>query len=511
MTNQRHFRFRTDAGAVDGTPTWGADEDINFTPGASPFRLRFSIENPDAEAAGSQPFQIYMSKNGGAYAAITAASTNGVKSADAGSDADNTNIYIPRLTTPVWEPLAGAAIDLDFAARRYYSSSALNDIDPLSVLSISRASDGYAQRADGTLQYFTSNQLRVTDLGLLVEDSRQNKLLQSEDFATTWGVVNTTVTTNQAVAMNGTTTMDQIFDGVVATSRHIIYQLVRSLSANTNKTFSIFVKDVDRRYIQLTILSETANGIYAYFDLQTGTVTASGVVASGVAVASASIEICSAGIYRLALVGNPHASATDYYFQVALSDRGTHSAPLDDGVPQYTGTNKSVYVWGAQLEDNVSFPSSYIPTGAASATRAADNVTIIGAAQTDIAAATASIISQVNRGMTGIATNIVDSDGTNLVGFNASDNGLASLVATLTTGNSANRTTQDKLGIAWNASGRSLVLNGGTVATDATAQTPSSTQHIGSSGAVNFANAYIERLTVWTSRLADATLQGFTS
>ncbi len=84
------------------------------------------------------------------------------------------------------------------------------------------------------------------------------------------------------------------------------------------------------------------------------------------------------------------------------------------------------------------------------------------------------------------------------------------MIGTLATGNTANRTTQDKLGLAWNASGRSLVLNGGTVVTDASAQTPSATQHIGSSGTANFAYAYVERLSAWTTKLADATLQGFT-
>ncbi len=115
-----------------------------------------------------------------------------------------------------------------------------------------------------------------------------------------------------------------------------------------------------------------------------------------------------------------------------------------------------------------------------------------------------------NGSVASVAANIVDSNGTNLLGFDASNHALASMIGTLTTANTANRTTQDKLGLAWNASGRSLVLNGGTVANDASAQTPSATQHIGSTGTANFAYAYVERLTSWTTKLADATLQGFT-
>jgi hypothetical protein len=85
------------------------------------------------------------------------------------------------------------------------------------------------------------------------------------------------------------------------------------------------------------------------------------------------------------------------------------------------------------------------------------------------------------------------------------------MIASLATTNTANRISRDKLGIAWSAAGRSLVLNGGTVATDATAQTPSATENLGSAGATsNFIYAYVERLSIWNSKLADTTLQGFT-
>ena len=69
-----------------------------FNPGTSTFRIRFSIANTSTAATGATLFELYLSKNGGAYAPITTTSTNGVKSIDAGSDADNTVITIPRLT-----------------------------------------------------------------------------------------------------------------------------------------------------------------------------------------------------------------------------------------------------------------------------------------------------------------------------------------------------------------------------------------------------------------------------
>jgi hypothetical protein len=411
--------------------------------------------------------------------------------------------------------LSGAAIDLDFNDGLYYDSGAGGAGQAVtSYLSCSRASTGYAKTVAGALTSFATNTLRITDLGLLVEDARTNYLLQSADLSTTWGTDNTTVTTNQVAAPDGTTTMDKVHDGV-ASGRHIVYQqVIAAITAGNTVSFSVFVKDLDRRYVQLQFSNGAGTGyIYCYADLQTGTITDSGVGAAiaGTAFTSATIEAFASGTYRITLTGVVDNVEASPYQIMALSDRSTQSSgALANGSPSYTGSTKSVYLWGAQAEI-ASFPSSYIPTTTVAVTRAADNLTISGSLQTAINAATGSLVAQTDQGAAaGIAANIVDSNATNLLGFNSSNNALASMIGALATANTANRTTQDKLGLAWNASGRSLVLNGGTVATDASAQTPSATQHVGSSGTANFAYAYVERLTAWTTKLADATLQGFT-
>ncbi len=63
----------------------------------------------------------------------------------------------------------------------------------------------------------------------------------------------------------------------------------------------------------------------------------------------------------------------------------------------------------------------------------------------------------------------------------------------------------------WSAGGRSIVGGGGTVQTDANTFTAAA-RAIGSGGySTSATNGYIRRLAVWNSRLADATLQGFTA
>jgi hypothetical protein len=73
---------------------------MTFNPGVLPFRIRFSIQNLLADIY-SGPYELYVSKNGGAYTQVTASGTQGVlTSTAASSDADETPIYVPRLTPP---------------------------------------------------------------------------------------------------------------------------------------------------------------------------------------------------------------------------------------------------------------------------------------------------------------------------------------------------------------------------------------------------------------------------
>lgn len=397
-------------------------------------------------------------------------------------------------------PLSGASIDLWFADSQYYDGGTVPD--PTGLLSISRASIGYAKNSDGTLTQFTTNTLRIgVGTGLLVEDTRTNLLRNSQIFTSTWGTVGVTPADNSIVAPDGTTTGGLLTESNLD-ERHIVYQDI-VLSAGRHG-LSVYAKAGTRSYVAVSIVGTKWYG--QVFGLASGTIEGSFTIGSPTGT-SATIEAMANGWYRCMITMD--AAAEDTFFQIGLSNSANPS--WLSGSPSYTGNSSTIYLWGAQLEF-ASFTSSYIPTTTTSAARAADVITITGNAQTDIASSTGSIVAWTNRGESaGFAANVVDSNGSNLLGFNASNNAIASLVATLTTGNTANRTSLDKLGLAWDGTGRSLVLNAGTVATDASAQTPSSTQHLGSNGSANFIYAYCERLVIWISKLSGSTIQGFTS
>jgi hypothetical protein len=70
-------------------------------------------------------------------------------------------------------------LNLIFTQGVYRASGASYSLANLPGWSFTRASTGTATNSAGTILSFASGQPRITDLGLLVEESRTNLLLQS--------------------------------------------------------------------------------------------------------------------------------------------------------------------------------------------------------------------------------------------------------------------------------------------------------------------------------------------
>ncbi len=91
FTVQEHYRIRDDTTAADpGTPNWITTEDQSASETIATdttFRIRFVVANT-GDANANSPYQLFVSKNGGSYGAVTTSSTGGAQSADAGSSAD---------------------------------------------------------------------------------------------------------------------------------------------------------------------------------------------------------------------------------------------------------------------------------------------------------------------------------------------------------------------------------------------------------------------------------------
>lgn len=206
--------------------------------------------------------------------------------------------------------------------------------------------------------------------GPRIEGSRQNLLVQSEAFNTSWTLFDVTVSSNVDVAPDGTTTADRLVEDTSVSAEHIVYQTLSGTTADVRHASSIFAKAGTRSWLVMTIrdVAGMTNGVHAYFNLATGVVGTVGHsgVGSG---EQAFIVKYPNGWYRCILVGAMNAGDTSplVTFGMATGDNGR----------LYTGDGASyLSVWGAQFENNTPVPSSYVKTTAAALTRAIDSFTV---------------------------------------------------------------------------------------------------------------------------------------
>lgn len=194
-------------------------------------------------------------------------------------------------------------------------------------------------------------------LGLLMEGSRQNICLQSEDFNTTWSVAGggTSVSTNATTGPDGALTADRLTDDGL-NAQHFILQNI-TLTAATY-TWSMFVKSNGQRWVTL-YPQGTGVAANAVFDLTLGTVTFTSLAQY----ISSSITPYANGWYRISITytGTANSIAHVLYF----------TNVNNVAAPTYVGTSVGAYLYGSQVELGAS-PSSYIPTTVAAVTRAAD-------------------------------------------------------------------------------------------------------------------------------------------
>jgi hypothetical protein len=417
---------------------------------------------------------------------------------------------------PSWA-LTGAAFDLDFQNGRYYGGT------PSTLLTCTRASTKYAKTSAGALVQFPANTLAITDLGLLIEEARTNTALNSVDLTNTtyWITTNSTVAATSAVTdpTGGTGAFLWNEGSAVTVGHNIIGGASQTMSYTTGTIYcqSAFYKAGTKSIVQMTFGATVVSGsVYANFDLAAGTVAATG----GTGLLGSGIEAYGNGWYRVWIAAAATATA-------ASSTNGLIGIPNTAATrsPAYTGTNGTLYTWGWQMETlpaggGANGPSSYIPTTTASATRNGDNIGTAGVLNTLLGVTGRSaVVSFGPLGWSPAATVVgitLNSAGSNSLPTRIATNTTAgvranSIDTVATLGSGTFSASVVKVGTSWDGSGDSAVANNGTVVTSANVMTASASQKIGSlNGTTNFINGYMRRATFWNSRLADATLKGFT-
>jgi hypothetical protein len=225
---------------------------------------------------------------------------------------------------------------LDFINNRaLYAGADVGNVTQATGYSFTRASDGYYTNSDGTLTLFGSGALRRGDRGVLIEGSRTNLLLRSQEFNNaSWqdGSPNIpTVAANSTAAPDGTTTADTLTAATGGTGS-VSRQAVTTVGS-TAYNFSIFIKQGTSASSRLLVRDAT-NGVNI---LQTTALTwSAGVPSIGSTTGTWATPVQLAnGWWRVSGTASTGAGGVSCLVSI---------------FPDNVAGTGSLIVWGAQLE-----------------------------------------------------------------------------------------------------------------------------------------------------------------
>ena len=231
---------------------------------------------------------------------------------------------------------------------------------------------GVLRTAQNNIARFDYNPSTLAAQGLLIEEQRTNSMLRSEEFSdASWTKGGATVTANSTTAPSGTTTADTLVEDT-STGQHRVYRTT-SGTTNTNPyTISFFAKASTRTRVYVGLAEGTSfvRQGNAVFDLSAGTVVSATAGSGGATGGSATIQNVGNGWYRCAYTLTLGGTDTSIFNDINLVSTGTTIS--------YTGNGTSgLFIWGAQLEAGA-FATSYIPTTTTALTRNADVASMTG-------------------------------------------------------------------------------------------------------------------------------------
>jgi len=200
--------------------------------------------------------------------------------------------------------------------------------------------------------------------GLLHEsEARTNLLTYSSQFDNaTWTKFNATVTANDAVSPDGSATADKLIPTATNTASHYAYATI-SPSVSTAYNTSIYAKAGGYDILRLDIFDTTAD-----LEGEIRVDLSDGAIISHTGGYLPSVENVGNGWYRISYSRTMAATLGTSFFRVFAFADSLFSSFAGDGT-------SGIYLWGAQLEAGPT-PSSLIVTSGATATRAAETLTI---------------------------------------------------------------------------------------------------------------------------------------
>lgn len=361
---------------------------------------------------------------------------------------------------------------------------------------------------------FDYDPVALTPRGLLIEEARTNLALRSEDFTTGWGAggTNLTFTANSTTSPGGNTTADTLNESASSQTQRGATSV--TLVAGGGYTVSCYLKAGTQSWAYLGLTDVTANTGFQWFNLG-GVALGSTATVGSATVSGATITSVGNGWLRCTcFVQMPGGSATAGRMYVGIAS--------GNSVQSYLGANLTIFAWGAQTELGA-VATSYIPTVAATVTRAVDIATMTSTNFSSWfnqsegtfvyvgdwianASTIALAVEKVSDAGSGADTHWLYAYANKIqVRVSSADTGTIDLADTIS----------GKRAYAYKVNDFAYCSDGGTVGTDTSGAVPASQDRlsIGGYGGTSLfnINGHMKSLTYYNTRLPDATLQTLTT
>ena len=378
---------------------------------------------------------------------------------------------------------------------------------------VDRNSPKWVLGADGYLKEYIADAPAIefnadgSYKGVLVEPQSVNDCLQSEDFSTTWITTNNgSVTTNQGVSPDGSTTADELTRSVAGDVNSRVRQSSITVSNSTVYTASAYIKNVDCNGGSCIGFRVSGGTLFrAKIDWSTNTIS------NDTGTTTQELIPYPNDWYRATMTFTTDGTSGD--FEIDLDRNNANDLT-------------SILIWGAQLEESP-IATSYIPTTTGAVTRVKDDIYLTSASsligQTE-GTLFAEVDWQKTTGLFQALLNVDDNSANNRVGlfrYN-STNQLSMVIKS----NNVTQTEQgisdasitgiQKIALAYKQNDAELYVNGSSVSTDTSVDLTA----LATLTDVNFgqyfdssiqANMWIRAVALFTTRLSDAECEALTT